>query len=751
MKNPLNKRIFSEIKCDKGRYIAIFLFLILAIGFISGFIIADSSMIEEVNKSDEKYNIENGNFEIYGEVPSEIQKIADDEQISLYENFYIEESVLKKNQTESTSRLRIFKNREEVNTVCVMKGNLPEGKDEIAIDRMYADNNELKVGDLITVGNYEYKITGLVALPDYLALFSDNTDSMFDSIKFGVAIVTPEGFGRNNDAVIHYDYSWKYSKEPEDEKQEKEWADNFSLKLSKTTTLAKYIPKYSNQAIMFTRDDMGGDKVLIEFLLYIVIAIIAFIFAVTISNTIASEAAVIGTLRASGYKRSEIVIHYMAGPLIVTGVAAVIGNVLGYTVFKKIMADMYYGSYSLPTYHTLWSPEAFIKTTVVPLIMMLIINFVILSYKLRLKPLRFIRNDLSSRKRKKAVKLPHYKFLTRFKIRVIFQNMSGYVMMFVGIIFANVLLMFGMMMTPLLNKYEDDVINNKLAEYQYVLKAMQPTETEGAEKYLVTSLITDNDSEEEITVYGISENSNYAKINIKDGALISEGYHEKYGIDKGDTITLVEKYTGTKHSFKVKGYYNYPAALSVFVPEKEFCAEFNIPDGAFNGYFSNKVITDIDEKYIATKITEEDLTKMSRQLERSMGSMFYMFYGFAIILFMIMIYILAKVVIEKNSNSISMVKILGYNNNEIRKLYMTSTTIMVAICLALSLPVSYLIIRKLYYFFMGDMKGWLTFYIKPDIYWQMFLIGMASYFVVELILSRKIRKIPMSDALKNVE
>lgn len=52
-----------------------------------------------------------------------------------------------------------------------MKGKLPEGKDEIAIDRMYADNNDLKVGDLITVGNYEYKITGLVALPDYSALF----------------------------------------------------------------------------------------------------------------------------------------------------------------------------------------------------------------------------------------------------------------------------------------------------------------------------------------------------------------------------------------------------------------------------------------------------------------------------------------------------------------------------------------------------------------------------------------------------
>ena len=90
MKNPLNKRIFPELKNDKGRYIAIFLFLIIAIGFISGFIIADSSMIKEVNKSDEKYNIENGNFEIYDETDAKIKKIADDNKISLYENFYIE-------------------------------------------------------------------------------------------------------------------------------------------------------------------------------------------------------------------------------------------------------------------------------------------------------------------------------------------------------------------------------------------------------------------------------------------------------------------------------------------------------------------------------------------------------------------------------------------------------------------------------------------------------------------------------------
>lgn len=52
---------------------------------------------------------------------------------------------------------------------------------------------------------------------------------------------------------------------------------------------------------------MGGDKVMVEVLLYILIAIMAFIFAVTTNNTIVKEASVIGTLRASGYTRRELV------------------------------------------------------------------------------------------------------------------------------------------------------------------------------------------------------------------------------------------------------------------------------------------------------------------------------------------------------------------------------------------------------------------------------------------------------------
>ena len=71
--------------------------------------------------------------------------------------------------------------------------------------------------------------------------------------------------------------------------------------------------------------------------LYIVVAIIAFVFAITTSNTISKEATVIGTLRASGYTKRELIRHYMTMSVIVMLAAAVVGNILGYTVLKGYM------------------------------------------------------------------------------------------------------------------------------------------------------------------------------------------------------------------------------------------------------------------------------------------------------------------------------------------------------------------------------------------------------------------------------
>lgn len=754
MKSPLIRRIPRELKGEIGKYLVIFIFMAATIGFISGFLVADDSMITAYNESFEKYNIENGNFILEDKATDDFVKAVEDEGVTIYENYYQEFDTDNNSDGEYESTLRIYKVRKDVDKICLMQGNMPGNDDEIVIDRMYADNNKLKVGDIIKVKDKEYTISGLVAFSDYSALFSDNTDMMFDAVKFSVAAVTDEEFDRITTGNMRYNYSWKYDKEPTDEQAEKTRAEELMKVMAANGILKSYIPGYQNQAINFTGDDMGSDRSMMIILLYILIAIMAFIFAVTTTNTIAKESSIIGTLRATGYTRSELTRHYTVLPVIVTLVAALVGNIMGYTWFKDVCASMYYGSYSLPTYKTLWNADAFVLTTVIPVIIMIFINVVIVAHKLKISPLKFLRHDLSRNKNKKATRLPDIKFIRRFRMRIILQNMSGYITLLIGIVFANLLLLFGLFMKPLLNDYGDEIIDNMICRYQYVLKTPVDTQIDGAERYLMTSLKTtaEKSKADEVSVYGIQDDSDYLNIDFpSDGVYASEGYLDKYELSVGDVITLKEKYSDKTYDFKIKGTYNYPAGLAIFMNDDEYRKVFDKDSEYYTGYFSDEELTDIDSNYIYTKITEDDLTKTTRQLKVSMGGMFELVKMFAIIMFIILVYLLTKIIIEKNSLSISMVKILGYTNGEIGRLYVMATTIVVILWILVSLPVSTLIIEEIYRYMMADMGGWIMLKIRPQIYITMFIMSVASYGVIAALQMRKISKIPLDEALKNVE
>ena len=783
MKNPLRKRFFRELREEIGKYLVVFILMAATIGFVSGFLVADGSMLTAYNNSFQKYNIEDGKFETEEKIYKNQQEDIEKKGVTLYENFYVEKALL------NGTTLRIFKNRTKVDKVCLMKGKLPEKTGEIAIDRMYADNNKLSVGDSLQSGKRKWKITGLVALSDYSALFQNNNDTMFDAVKFGAAVVTEEEFSSFNQSQLVYNYAWTYIHKPKTEAQEKKKSEDFMEELSKDVTLEEFVPQYLNQAIHFTGDDMGGDRAMIIVLLYIVIAIMAFVFGITTSNTIRKEAGVIGTLRASGYTKNELIRHYMFMPLLVTFIGAIVGNLLGYTVFKNVCADMYYGSYSLPTYVTLWNAEAFLLTTVIPVFIMFVVNYAILYRKLKLSPLKFLRRDLSKRKQKKAFPLSSkINIFVRFRLRVIFQNFSNYIVLFVGIVFANLLLFFGLLLPSVLDHYQTDIQNNMLANYQYMLSvptsAMSSnklsslfslleyslgtkTENEDAEEFSAYSLNTTPKTfkSEEVTLYGVKSDSKYVKINLKDekadlqadskvtaDAYISSAYADKFSLQPGDMITLKEKYEKDKYTFRVKGIYEYNGGLCIFMNQNQLNRIFDLGSDYYSGYFSDTKITDISSKYIGSVIDLDALTKISRQLDVSMGNMMGLINGFAIAIFLVLIYLLSKIIIEKNAQSISMVKILGYSNGEISRLYILSTSLVVVLCLLLSFPVETILMKGIFREMMlQSLSGWIALYIDPKIYVKMFVIGLVTYAVVALLEYRKIQKVPMDEALKNVE
>ena len=794
MKNPLRKRLLRDLRSDFGKYIVIFGLLVCMIGLVSGYLVADESMITAYNESFTKYHIEDGNFESAKRLNRAQKEKISRFGIQVYDLFYVEQtltdhvSLEEKNRggllpsAESSSdgdTLRIFANRDQVDQVCLMEGRLAEQEGEIAIDRMYASNNGLGIGDTISWNGSTQTITGLVALSDYSALFSDNNDAMFDALEFGVAVVPAETFASFSKDDVHFVYAWKYQNSPVDEAEEKEWSEDLLTELNNTISVESFTPQFSNQAIHFTGDDLGSDRAMMLLLLYIAIVIIAFVFAVIISNTIQKEANVIGTLRASGYTRGELVRHYMAMPFFVTLVAAAVGNILGYTYFRNFMAALYYNSYSLPTYVTRWNANAFVETTVLPVIMMVLINAAVLLFMLTLPPLKFLRRDLKRRKQKRAVRLnPAIPFFTRFRLRVIFQNMANYAILFLGILFANLLLLFGLGLPSLIEHFQAEIENNMLSKYQYMLQvpvdAMNEdrmlesmmnmmifqenveTDNPDAEKFSAYMLQTTDEKirQEEILIYGIAPDSRYIHADglQDDQVFVSASYAEKYMVDPGDEITLEEKYEKGDYTFTIAGIYDYAGALTVFMDQDSMNETFDLGKEYFSGYFSDSEITDIDEKYIGSVQDLTALTKISRQLDHSMGDMAGMVEWVAVIMFVILIYLMTKIIIEKNAQSISMAKILGYTTREIGKLYIMATTFVVILFLIITQPIETVLLKQMLFAMMRtEMTGWLTFIVGKDVYIKAFLFGLLAYVVVALIEYRKIRKVPMDEALKNVE
>ena len=387
-------------------------------------------------------------------------------------------------------------------------------------------------------------------------------------------------------------------------------------------------------------------------------------------------------------------------PVIVTFCAAIVGNILGYTVFKNVVVGMYYNSYSLPTYETIWNPDAFVKTTMIPIILMFVVNLIVIVRMMRHTPLQFLRHDLKKSKRQKAIRLPHWKFFSRFRVRIMFQNVANYLILFVGICFIMVMLAMAVGMPDTLSYYQKNAADLMFTKYQYVLKTYQnadgstvATDNKDAETFAMKSLVKRSDAlDEEISTYGISDDSKYIEIPDlesmkKNEVYISASYADKYNIAVGDTIKLEEKYTDDTYKFKVCGIYDHCQTIAVFMPIEQYREVFDLDDGAFTGFFSDTKITDIDDDMIASTITKRDITKMCDQLDHSMGSYMQYFQVLCILLSMAMIYLLTKLIIEKNENAISMTKILGYENREIASLYLLSTSIVVVVIDALTVAI----------------------------------------------------------------
>lgn len=749
MRNPLFKRLPREFLKDIVKYIIMFLFLSLPIALCSGYMIGNDSMIKTYYEGIDKYVLEDGHFTSLNELDDNlIYEIEEENDISIYKLNYKDEL----SNLNHTIRLYKKGDRTDINKYSIHEGVIPSNDNEIALDRLYLENNKYKIGDKITVSDKEFIVTASIALVDYSALFKNNTDSMFDANKFSIALITDNAYNAISNDHVKYNYAYLFPERlDEDKAHEKNnlLMQNLYQKLiDNSNLLDAFLAKEDNQAIQFTITDLEGDLVMMLVFGIIIVFGLAFVFALSTKSQIEREAKSIGTLKAMGYNRGELLIGYLILPTLVTLLAGIFGNILAYTVLKEYLVGLYYHSYSLPVYTTYYNAKALLYTTIIPILMVFIINLLVILKTISIPSLNLLRNQLKLKKNKKVIKLsPKLNFISRYQIRVILQNKGTYIALFFGTLFATIILLFGIMMSPLLDHYKEEVIKSQIAPYQTILK----TDIDGldGEKLYVKTLDYKND---EIMIFGLDkygDNSKYLNnLNIKENkVIVSSGLKTKYDLDYNSKIRLNEKYSDNNYEFIISDSYDTTGSLIMFMDIDLFMNTFD--SGYLVSYLSDTKLN-ISDEYIYKTITLDDLVLISNQLSDSMGKVFYLFTAISIILFVLLIFLLAKIVIEKNQNQISMLKIIGYDTFNINKIYNISTGIVTILSVVISTFIAQFFIKIAWDIVLRNMmKGWLDFYIAPYLYPLIFGIGIVSFLIVYFIESKKISKINLSLALKD--
>lgn len=767
MASPLRKRFPRELKDNLGKYLGIFLLMSVTIALTSGFLLAAHSIGVIIDDMPEKYSIEDARFTTAFEATDEQLDAAADAAndagtggTDIVRNWSFDADFNHAQGDDGRDRtLRVYQHRTQVDLAAYAEGRVPEAADEVAIDRVFATNNGITISEEVELFGQRFTVCGIMTTSDNQALFQNNSDFTVNTLTFGVAEVSESGFAAL-EATGHqpaYTYSVRFADRDLTVAQRTDAEKDMMRALSTAgATVDDLTDSSANQGIGYAADDVSGDSTMWSVLLYMIIVIMAFVFVVLTSGTIEEESAIIGTLLASGYRRRELVTHYLALPAAVGIAAAVVGNVAGYTLMSEPMRNLYYGSYSLPPYYATWSWGVFAQTTVLPVATLVGITLLGLLRKMGHTPLEFLRHETSKGGVKRGFALPeHLSFIARFRMRVFLRNLGNFATLFVGIGFASMLLLFSLAILPTMTHYAENLHNNVVAEHMYTLKAPLEVDNAQAEKYAVYSLEYDRgegSGTESITVYGAPENSRYwDDLAVGDGHVVfGNGLIDKFRFADGQTVNLYDKYEDETRevTYEGDGYtWGTKSDMAMYMSLDDFNRFFGNDAGYFNGYASDQAL-DLDARYLASDLTPESMDAIGEQFVGMMDDMIGMLMGLSVFIFLVFIYLLTKSVIDRSARSISYMKVFGYRDSEISRLYVRSITLTVIVSLVVCQP---LIIGGLTLLFRAMLlayNGNIEIYVPMTAIAQVIAIGFATYLAVALLHIRRIKHVPLALALK---
>ncbi len=487
----------------------------------------------------------------------------------------------------------------------------------------------------------------------------------------------------------------------------------------------------------------------------IILVLISYVLSVFVVHSIDREISVIGALYALGVKKKDLMKHYVTLPTIIAAVSGIIGTAIAYSnVGVRVQMQDCYNYYSLPNLDVIVMPYLIIYGIIVPPVICWAVTSLVINKRLSRQVLMLIKNEQKVSKGK-DIKLKNMKFMRLFKLRQILrERRTAFTVvfgMFVSLLIAVMSLEIFVYCDNVRIQYPEDT------KYEYMYTYKYPSENPpqgGYEAYAKTLKKEIYGYNFDVTLLGITEDNPFFDTDLADSSsqvTISSSISYKYGLQVGDVITLKDEENDKFYAFEISDITQYAPGFMVFMPYDKALELFGEQDDYYNVVFADHEL-DIEPERLYSTTTKADVEKAAGIFVNQMKSMIITLGGVSALIFAIVLYLMMKVMIDRSAFSIALIKIFGYRQKELKKMYLDGNFYVVAIGALISVPLAKLIMDAVYEpAFVPNVACGIDKAFPIWVYIMVYAVIFILYFIINHLLVRRIKQMLPAEVLKNRE
>ena len=489
----------------------------------------------------------------------------------------------------------------------------------------------------------------------------------------------------------------------------------------------------------------------------ILMVLFTYVISVFVIHNIEKESSVIGALYALGVTRGQLLFHYLLNPMLISFLGGAVGCILGFSEYGTgwQMGDSI-AYYSLPPMRIVTPGYLLFYSLIMPPVTAAVVNYLVINKKLKRTALSLLRNEQTAGKagRLQNMNLGNMKFLLRFQIRQMLREIRSAFAVVIGMFICLLILMMSIDCAVLCINFGNACLEETKYAYMYTYKYPTEDVPEGGTPAYVENLKKEAYGYNlDVTVLGIDDGNPYFPIvtaDKKNEIVISSAAAQKFGVKVGDKLVLSDEVNERDYAFTVKDIVSFTSGVYVFLDRDVMQELFDQEDDYYNVVFADHAL-DIDNGRLYATVSKENVEESSQIFTDMMGPMVVMLVAISALIFMIVMYLMMKVMIDRSSFGISLVKIFGYRISEIRKLYLNSNFCIVAVGALICIPLSKLCMDAMYPLMVSNIACGMNLHFSPVLYIGLYVGILLLYAVINFFLVRRLQKITPAEVLKNRE